>query len=83
MRTIDLPTHTGTMLPATEAAIVTIDGGKDIEFLLPEFKGNELIPDLMMMLMGCYLRLQSEEGFAEEMLDWIAKERVEANGGLQ
>ena len=63
-------TDNGSLIPKSEAAIVTADGGTRLELLLPEYGHDEEVPALVLYLTACLLRSEDEE-FKSEMVAWF------------
>lgn len=61
-----------TKLPSNEAALVTTNDMTDWELLLPQFDDDENVPDLVVLLAGFMIRVQSDPEFVAEMGEWIA-----------
>lgn len=61
-----------TILPANEAALVTIDNMTDLSLLLPEdIDPNANVPPAVRFLTACMVRAEQEEGWAQEMVAWM------------
>lgn len=59
------------IVPATEVALITNNGMRGLEVLIPNLSGDEPIPDLAIFLLACSLRAQTEPGFVQDMLKWF------------
>lgn len=63
-----------TILPPTEAAIVTTGNMTDIELLLPEGLKDEDHPtNVFIFLVACFLRSKDEK-FCREVVDWFGEQ---------
>ena len=69
-----------TVLPATEAALVTFDGGTGLQFLMPVFGEDEQVPQLMVALAACGIRLLEDPEFLGELLRWLEFHQLETAG---
>lgn len=69
-----------TVIPPSEAAIVTINDGAGLSLLLPNFEDGDTVPELMLALTACFVRLEKDPAFKAEQLAWMEAERA---GGVQ
>ena len=60
-----------TILPSTEAAIMTSDGCERLSLLLPNLKDDEAMPRLVLALTACFIRLDKDTSFVDEQIDWM------------
>lgn len=68
-----MPEHKteGSTVPISEAAIVTVDNGSDIEFWLPDAAGEA--PLTFQFLTACALRFANDPQFVQEQIDWLER----------
>ena len=67
-------TDTGVLLPKSEAALVTANGGRELQLLLPEY-GDKDVPELVLYLAVCLARADDQD-FFNEMMDWLKSEAI-------
>lgn len=72
---MDLETDTGTVVPRTEAAIVTVNGMTGLELLIPKMAPEDTVPDLALLLTALLIRCDKDPDFVREQLDWMDNHR--------
>jgi hypothetical protein len=65
-------THTSTVLPASEAAIVTRNDRTELSLVLPNLPEDEALSDAALYLAACLLRWQEDPDFVRRQVDWLA-----------
>lgn len=66
------PDDSGTIIPSTEAAIVTASNMTELELVLPDLGDGEL-PDIAIFLVACAMRFHSDPDFVREQLEWLVR----------
>jgi len=61
---------TGTVIPPTEAAILTSGNMMDLELVLPDL-GDQDLPEVAIFLVACAMRFHSDPDFVQEQLEWL------------
>lgn len=67
---MQIPNNSGTLVPATEAALVTSGNMTDLELLLPA-TGKGSLPDLAAFLAACAMRFHCDPNFVQDQLHWL------------
>lgn len=60
----------GTVVAATEAALITANDMTSIELAIPRFEDGDEVPELV-VLMSAFLARISDQEFVREMLEWF------------
>jgi hypothetical protein len=66
------PDSNGTVVPPTEAAIVTSGNMTELELVLPDM-GDSDLPEIAIFLVACAMRFQSDPDFVHEQLEWLVQ----------
>jgi hypothetical protein len=73
----------GTVIPPTEAAILTSGNMTDLELILPDM-GDSDLPEIAIFLVACAMRFHSDPDFVHEQLEWLVHaHEAEADEGLR
>jgi hypothetical protein len=62
----------GTVIPPTEAAILTSGNMTDLELTLPDM-GDSDLPEIAIFLVACAMRFHSDPNFVQEQLEWLVQ----------
>ena len=73
----------GTVIPPTEAAILTSGNMTELELILPDL-GDEDLPEVAIFLVACAMRFHSDPQFVQEQIEWLARMReADVDEGLR
>ena len=62
----------GTVIPPTEAAILTSGNMTGLELILPDM-GDRDLPEIAIFLVACAMRFHSDPNFVQEQLEWLVQ----------
>jgi hypothetical protein len=68
----ETPDNSGTVIPPTEAALVTASNMTELELVLPDLGDNDL-PDIAIFLVSCAMRFHSDPDFVQDQLEWLVR----------
>ena len=66
------PDRNGTVVPPTEAALLTSGNMTELELVLPDL-GEEDLPEIAIFLVACAMRFHSDPGFVQDQLEWLVR----------
>ncbi len=66
------PDSIGTVVPPTEAAIVTSGNMTELELVLPDM-GDSDLPEIAIFLVACAMRFHSDPDFVHQQLEWLVQ----------
>jgi hypothetical protein len=69
-----------TQLPENECAIVSTDGMRGLEVLIPDLNDDTEMPTVAAFLMACAMRFYEDKQFVEEQIAWLNAHRRIAGG---
>ena len=73
----------GTVIPPTEAAILTSGNMTELELVLPDLGENDL-PEIAIFLVACAMRFHSDPDFVQDQLEWLVNAHdAEVDEGLR
>ncbi|EIM24750.1 hypothetical protein [Microvirga lotononidis] len=75
--------NSGTVIPPTEAAILTSGNMTELELILPDL-GDEDLPEIAIFLVACAMRFHSDPDFVQDQLEWLVRAHdTEVDEGLK
>jgi hypothetical protein len=61
------------VVPPTEAAIVTASNMTELELVLPSTNDDEELPEAALFLTACALRYHADPAFVQAQLKWLER----------